>query len=243
MPSSPRATKSSTPATPPGSTTHPLAPRCAPSPRTALPTGPHPPATPSAAPATRTHAGPPMSEAIRHRRAEPRPPVEAIAERRRLHPDDIRAIARLVTLEIEHLVAAPPCTAGALVDAAQLATTLGVSRAFVYEHADALGGVRLGTGRKARFRFDIERGEAVARLRDNRQSWRMNRLLIQESARLAAMREWAATPTCCPLGAKDAPREATAIANANARTVCSTQIAECPGGARTPRGVATGGKS
>jgi hypothetical protein len=41
-----------------------------------------------------------------------------------------------------------------LVDATELARLLGVSRAFIYEHADALGAMRLGTGKKARLRFD-----------------------------------------------------------------------------------------
>jgi hypothetical protein len=42
----------------------------------------------------------------------------------------------------------------ALVDAAALAVELGVSRDWVYEHADELGALRLGNGPKARLRFD-----------------------------------------------------------------------------------------
>jgi hypothetical protein len=42
-----------------------------------------------------------------------------------------------------------------LVDAARVAEYLGVSRAFVYEHADELGVHRLGAGPKARLRFDL----------------------------------------------------------------------------------------
>lgn len=41
-----------------------------------------------------------------------------------------------------------------LVDASVLAVELGVSRDWVYEHADALGVLRLGNGPKARLRFD-----------------------------------------------------------------------------------------
>jgi hypothetical protein len=41
-----------------------------------------------------------------------------------------------------------------LVDAATLAVELGVSRDFVYEHAAELGALRLGSGPKARLRFD-----------------------------------------------------------------------------------------
>jgi hypothetical protein len=43
----------------------------------------------------------------------------------------------------------------ALVDAQTLADRLGVSRAFIYEHADELGALRLGSGPRARLRFDV----------------------------------------------------------------------------------------
>ena len=41
-----------------------------------------------------------------------------------------------------------------LVDATEIARRFGVSRDFVYDHADDLGAVRLGDGPKARLRFD-----------------------------------------------------------------------------------------
>jgi hypothetical protein len=44
----------------------------------------------------------------------------------------------------------------ALVDAACVAEHLGVSRGFVYAHAVELGARRLGSGPKARLRFDLE---------------------------------------------------------------------------------------
>lgn len=44
-----------------------------------------------------------------------------------------------------------------LVDAAEIARRFGVSRDFVYDHADDLGVVRLGEGPRARLRFDPER--------------------------------------------------------------------------------------
>ncbi|HEX5374631.1 MAG TPA: hypothetical protein VFW48_00570 [Solirubrobacterales bacterium] len=47
-------------------------------------------------------------------------------------------------------------TAGELVDVAEVARRFGVSRDYVYEHADDLGAVRLGDGPKARLRFDPE---------------------------------------------------------------------------------------
>ena len=52
-----------------------------------------------------------------------------------------------------------------LVDAATLAAELGVERSWVYEHANELHPIRLGTGPKARLRFDarIVRGTLIAR--------------------------------------------------------------------------------
>lgn len=44
-----------------------------------------------------------------------------------------------------------------LVDAATVARLLGVSRATVYANADRLGAIRLGTGKRARLRFDPTR--------------------------------------------------------------------------------------
>lgn len=44
-----------------------------------------------------------------------------------------------------------------LADAAEIARWFGVSRDFVYDHADDLGAVRLGNGPKARLRFDPAR--------------------------------------------------------------------------------------
>jgi hypothetical protein len=46
---------------------------------------------------------------------------------------------------------------GGLLTAQQLADHLGASRAWVYEHAHELEPLRLGTGPKARLRFDLER--------------------------------------------------------------------------------------
>jgi hypothetical protein len=44
-----------------------------------------------------------------------------------------------------------------LVDAATVARLLGVSRATVYANADQLGAIRLGSGKRARLRFDPTR--------------------------------------------------------------------------------------
>ena len=50
-----------------------------------------------------------------------------------------------------------------LLSPAELADWLSVERSFVYEHADELGVLRLGTGPRARLRFDVE--EVARRLR------------------------------------------------------------------------------
>ncbi len=51
-----------------------------------------------------------------------------------------------------------------LVDARELAARLGVSRDYVYAHADELGAVRLGGDSKPRLRFDLEAArEAMSR--------------------------------------------------------------------------------
>jgi hypothetical protein len=46
--------------------------------------------------------------------------------------------------------------ARALVDPLTVARELGVSRGFVYAHADNLGAIRLGSGPKPRIRFDLD---------------------------------------------------------------------------------------
>jgi len=53
-------------------------------------------------------------------------------------------------------VALPDRRSGSLVTAQVLASMLGVSREFVYRHADELGGQRIGNGERSRLRFDAE---------------------------------------------------------------------------------------
>lgn len=78
----------------------------------------------------------------------------------RLAPDQLEVLAYLVAA---HLRGADHLHGGGLVSAADLARRLGVSRGFVYEHARDLGAVRLGSGPKARLRFDVERAQAAMR--------------------------------------------------------------------------------
>lgn len=80
----------------------------------------------------------------------------------RLSDDDVDRIAdRVVDRLLERGAASPGMR---LVDAAQVAARLGVTRNWVYAHADALGALTLpGSGRdRPRKRFDLE--EVVRRL-------------------------------------------------------------------------------
>lgn len=78
----------------------------------------------------------------------------------RLHPDDIEAIARrVVEIQREQTVPQPPQPA--MLNVKALAARLGVSPAFVYEHAVELGGVKLSDSPKAPWRFDLARAQAA----------------------------------------------------------------------------------
>ena len=76
---------------------------------------------------------------------------EMASARIKLDPQAIEAIARRVVelLERRGLVGVPE-----LVDAAELARSLGIERSWVYTHAIELGAVKLGSGAKPRLRFD-----------------------------------------------------------------------------------------
>ena len=75
---------------------------------------------------------------------------------RTLTADDVHAIADAVAHEIAEVVATRSTTFG-FVDARELAEELGVSIDYVYAHATELGAMRLGSGPKARIRFDLDR--------------------------------------------------------------------------------------
>jgi hypothetical protein len=81
-----------------------------------------------------------------------------------LDRDDIEALAVRVAELLEQRGARRPT--GGLVDAAELARRLGTDRSWVYSHAAELGAIRLGSGPKARLRFDPEVAVLQARLGD-----------------------------------------------------------------------------
>lgn len=76
-----------------------------------------------------------------------------------LTPEAIEQIAhRVAELLRQHQPgrAAASNASGQLLDASQLARQLGLTRAWVYEHADELGAITLGDGPRPRLRFDPE---------------------------------------------------------------------------------------
>ena len=86
---------------------------------------------------------------------QPQQADDAHADRRLLGAGDIEAIADATAMRLAQIVRARPATFG-LVDARQLAHELAVSLDYVYAHAAELGGMRLGSGPKARIRFDLD---------------------------------------------------------------------------------------
>jgi hypothetical protein len=66
-----------------------------------------------------------------------------------------RAFADAVAERVAHLLGSHQPTAG-LVDASAVAARLGVSRDWVYAHADEMGGRRIGEGSRGRLRFDLD---------------------------------------------------------------------------------------
>ena len=70
-----------------------------------------------------------------------------------LTDDQLAALAERVAEMLSAKTA--PAQAGGLVDAATIAAALGVSREWVYDHADQLAGVKVGTGDRPRRRFSL----------------------------------------------------------------------------------------
>jgi hypothetical protein len=68
-----------------------------------------------------------------------------------LAPESVEAIAQRVA----ELVRDP--TAVQFIDAAEVARRFGVSREWVYAHAEELGAVRVGDGPRPRWRFDVQK--------------------------------------------------------------------------------------
>jgi hypothetical protein len=81
----------------------------------------------------------------------------------RLHlaPASVDALVEAVAQRVVELLGGGDRSSDGLVDAAAVARDLGVSRDYVYEHADELGVVRLGDGKKSRLRFNLDEARAA----------------------------------------------------------------------------------
>jgi predicted DNA-binding transcriptional regulator AlpA len=66
-----------------------------------------------------------------------------------LTDSEIEAVAARV-VELLH----SPRDSRELVDAREIARRFGISRAYIYDHSEELGAIRLGPGPRARLRFD-----------------------------------------------------------------------------------------
>jgi hypothetical protein len=65
-------------------------------------------------------------------------------------PESIEAVA----LRVAELVAAEPAPLPERITAEEVSRWWGISRRWVYDHADELGARRMGSGRRPRLRFD-----------------------------------------------------------------------------------------
>ena len=91
-----------------------------------------------------------------------------------LTPGDVEAIAEATARKLVEIVASPPTTFG-LVGARELAEGLGVSLDYIYAHSRELGAMRLGSGPKARIRFDLDRARAALEARATRPNGKRRR--------------------------------------------------------------------
>lgn len=71
----------------------------------------------------------------------------------RMHPEDLALLAELLADEL----ADRPAPLPRFVGVPEVAEMLSLSRDAVYEHADDLGAVRIGSGPRAALRFDVDR--------------------------------------------------------------------------------------
>jgi hypothetical protein len=91
-----------------------------------------------------------------------------------LTASDVEAIVEAIARKVVEIVDARSSTFG-LVDARELAEELGVSIDYVYAHATELGAMRLGSGPKARIRFDLDRARQALEARTRRADGRRRR--------------------------------------------------------------------
>lgn len=88
-----------------------------------------------------------------------------------LAPETIERIAQRVAQLLQHEPQPSddrPAASRDLVDAGQLAKHLGLTRAWVYEHAQDLGAIQVGNGPRPRLRFDPQIAKEALRARQRR---------------------------------------------------------------------------
>ena len=91
-----------------------------------------------------------------------------------LTASDVEAIVEAIARKVVEIVDARSTTFG-LVDARELAEELGVSIDYVYAHAAELGAMRLGSGPKARIRFDLDGARQALEARTRRANGKRRR--------------------------------------------------------------------
>ena len=94
-----------------------------------------------------------------------------------LSRESIEAVAQRVA----ELVRSPEAVQ--FIDAVEVSHRFGVSREYVYEHADELGAVRLGEGSRPRLRFDVQKvAERFGSLASSRNPQRENRSAVRRAS-------------------------------------------------------------
>lgn len=94
-----------------------------------------------------------------------------------LDPESIEALAQRVA----ELMRDPESVQ--FIDAAEVAHRFGVSRDWVYEHAEELAAVRVGKGSRPRLRFDVKKvRERFGSLAGSREPQRENRSAVRRGS-------------------------------------------------------------
>ncbi len=94
-----------------------------------------------------------------------------------LAPESIEAIAQRVAELIGH---PEPVQ---FIDAAEVGRRFGVSRDYVYEHAEELGAIEVGEGSRPRLRFDVKKvSERFCSLAGSREPQRDNRSAVRRGS-------------------------------------------------------------
>jgi hypothetical protein len=115
-------------------------------------------------------------------------PGQDSANEVRLDADTIEAIARHVVEILDGRSSSQAELGRRLIDAAEVGRRLGLTRSTVYEKANTLGVIRLGSGPRARLRFDPDVVERVAKAAVPRRAPEPNGLRVAPGGRRPAAR-------------------------------------------------------